>query len=73
MINNYTIELQTQEESDENSKTSSFLELKSDPLFKAMKLGFPVPRQTSFIGKPDSTTHSQLEYCPPGCVVGSSS
>lgn len=52
---------------------SSFVELKAkmkaDPLFKTMALGFPVPRQISYVGMPNNEQYNQMKYCPAGCVV----
>ena len=33
-----------------DDKYSSFLEMKSDPVFKTMTFGFPIPRSTSYTG-----------------------
>lgn len=51
--------------------TSSFLETSSDPLFKTMSRGFPLPRQTSYVGIQDGSKYQRLNYCPPGCIVKS--
>jgi hypothetical protein len=53
-----------------SNETSSFLELKADPMFKSMTFGFPVPRQISYLGLPDAGTYKKLKYCPAGCIVG---
>ena len=69
------------------SSNVSFLELKtdsalkskikntSDPVFKTMVYGFPVPRFTSYMGDKGETRNSDKKYkvwelCPPGCISG---
>lgn len=56
---------------------SSFFELKvkSDPVFKAMVYGYPVPRLTSYMGdkgesKNNDSKYKVWEQCPPGCIAG---
>ena len=56
---------------EDNEYTSSFLETSSDPLFKTMSNGFPLPRQTSYVGIQDGSKYQRLNYCPPGCIVKS--
>ena len=57
-------------------RKSSFIETKasSDPVFKAMVYGFPVPRFTSFMGDKGEKNYDKKykawELCPPGCVSG---
>ena len=56
---------------EDNEFTSSFLETSSDPLFKTMSRGFPLPRQTTYVGIQDGSKYQRLNYCLPGCIVKS--
>ena len=41
-------------------KYSSFLEMRSDPVFKTMTFGFPIPRSTSYTGLAGAVSNNYL-------------
>jgi len=56
-----------------NNHDSSFLEMRSDPVFKTMTFGFPIPRSTSYTGIAGAANNNKfkkLQMCPAGCIVG---
>lgn len=46
------------------------LRSRSDPLFRSMSYGFPLPRKVSFTASKSDEKYQTLNMCPTGCIVG---